>query len=101
MAKAGYKFSLSVKVTMVTPAHVYIHVFTGMIPAEYKHEDAAGRGRSTKEEWCLRVDEFCPFLNHVQPHVIYLEDHVEQLRKYVPDFDEYFNLNPEDVDAGS
>jgi hypothetical protein len=61
------KFSLSVRVDSVTPAHVRLSIFSGMILEEYDH-DQATRGKAG--DLTLRVEEFGPFLDHVKPHIV-------------------------------
>lgn len=75
------KFTMSAVVNQVTPAHVYVSIFTGMIPADGDHEQAV---RGLAGELTLRVDELGPFLQHIRPHVVRLRVSVPPalVRKY-------------------
>jgi len=65
------KFSLSIRVDKITPAHVYLSVFSAMVPDEYDHNQVT-RGKSG--DLVLRVDEVWSFLDRVKPDILTCED---------------------------
>lgn len=68
------KFSLGVRIDRATSAHVYLSVFSAMIPAEQEHAQAT-RGKAG--ELVLRVNELGPFLERVQPDMLLSLDGVD------------------------
>jgi hypothetical protein len=63
----GRKFSFSIRVDKINPVHIHLSVFAAMILQEYEHNEAT---REKAGELTLRADEFAPFLDQVQPHMV-------------------------------
>ena len=61
------KFSLTVRVDRITPAHVYLSIFCGMVLEEIPHERAT-RGRAGA--LVVGIDEFASFLDRVRPDML-------------------------------
>jgi uncharacterized OB-fold protein len=74
-----FKFSLSVRIDTVTPAHITVSIFSGMIPVEYAHHKAAG-GRGLSGVLVLRVGEFEDFMDHIKPHLVRFPDDTVKAR---------------------
>lgn len=70
----GRKFSISVRIDSITPAHVRLSIFSAMILDEYDHKEAT---RARAGELCLRVDEFVPFIDQLTPHLISVQHGVD------------------------
>ena len=74
------KLSFSIRIDKVTPAHVYVSVFSNMIQEEYDHEQAT---RAKCGDLCFSVEEFSAWMGHVKPHlVLTVEAHREDLSNY-------------------
>ena len=75
------KLSLSIRVDDINPAHVRLSVFSAMVLEEYAHDQVT---RAKSGDLVLRVDEFGPFIDHIQPHIISLRDEVtaEDIERY-------------------
>jgi hypothetical protein len=89
------KFSLTVRIDHVTPAHVYLSLFCAMILNEYDHGQAT-RGKAGMIT--VRAEEFKPFLDHINPHLISVSDLVPQdaLEEYTGlVFTEFQRVDPE------
>lgn len=67
MGSEGRKFSISVRIEHLTPAHVTVGVFSAMVLVEYDHTQVT-RGKSGT--LTMRCEELQPFLKQLDPHII-------------------------------
>jgi len=88
MTTEGRKFSISVRIDNVNPAHVRLSIFSAMILEEYDHVQAT-RGKAG--DLVLRCEEFVPFMEQLDPHLVGLQmgvtaEQVEEYTGYVGDY---------------
>lgn len=62
------KFSLAIRIDRVTPAHVYLSIFCGMVPKDIPHARAT-RGKAG--DLVISVKEFSSFLDRVCPDMLF------------------------------
>lgn len=68
------KFSFSIKIEQITPAHVFFRMFSGLIPSEYEHINSLDRGSMGGAIQVERNEAFPHFLMHVRPHLVFINE---------------------------
>lgn len=61
------KLSYSVRIDRVSPSHIFLSVFTQMVPKEHDHVEVT---RAKAGDLVLTNDEAGKFIKHTMPHII-------------------------------